>query len=235
MLPPWLTVPASSPGAWLAVPAYVVADGEHLVSYIATGAEFGFPTGNRPTPGGRHPRAGRRRWSEHRCLMTQPVDERYAVWHFWDGPVRTFRCWNLNIETAFVRTELGYDAQDIELDIVVAPDGSYVVKDDDVMDDRISDSRFSAETVAWICRQATIAPDVRHDVHTPTTCVCTGPCTNPTVSRIMAPGNPRSMGAALDVAAVTPVTSWIPTLAAWKCTWPPCGNRSQTPSPTNRR
>ena len=151
LFPDELAPPPTPRGVWLAVPVFVVADdAEHLVSYIAPGAEFGFPAGTWPTADGRHPWADRTGWSGAGCLMVQRPGEHHAVWHFWDGPERTFRCWYLNIQTAFARTELGYDTQDLELDIVVAPDGSYEVKDDDVMDDRISDGRYNADTVAWI-------------------------------------------------------------------------------------
>ncbi|MCP3883324.1 MAG: DUF402 domain-containing protein [Sulfitobacter sp.] len=81
--------------------------------------------------------------------MQRPHDH-YAIWHFWDGPDREFVCWYLNLQTAFVRTPRGYDTQDLELDIVVSPDGSHVVKDAEVLDDRVAEGRFSAELIDWI-------------------------------------------------------------------------------------
>lgn len=45
---------------------------------------------------------------------------------------------------------IGYDTQDFELDIVVSPDGSYVVKDLEVLDDRVTEGRFTPELVTWI-------------------------------------------------------------------------------------
>ncbi|MEM9514147.1 MAG: DUF402 domain-containing protein [Actinomycetota bacterium] len=151
LLPGGLPTTTLPTGVWEAMPVFIVADdADRLVSYIASGAQFGFPAGTWPTADGRHPWANRTGWSGIGCLMVQRPGEHHAIWHFWDGPERTFRCWYLNIQTAFVRTEVGYDTQDLELDIVVAPDGSYAVKDDDVMDDRIADGRFDADTVAWI-------------------------------------------------------------------------------------
>ncbi|MCP5029968.1 MAG: DUF402 domain-containing protein [Actinomycetia bacterium] len=72
------------------------------------------------------------------------------VWHFWEGLDRDFVCWYLNLHTAFVRAANGYDTQDLELDIVVFPDGSHVVKDAEVLDDRVGEGRFSPELVDWI-------------------------------------------------------------------------------------
>lgn len=72
------------------------------------------------------------------------------VWHFWTGSERTFACWYINLQASFVRTEIGYDTQDFELDVVVSPDGSFVVKDLEVLDDRVAEGRFSSELVGWV-------------------------------------------------------------------------------------
>lgn len=141
----------SADGVWLEVPVFVVDDSPaQLVSYTAAGARFSFPDGPWPTPTGRHPWSGRAAWEGHGCLMVQRPEDHYAVWHFWDGPDRDFVCWYLNLQTAFVRASDGYSTQDLELDIVVFPDGSHVVKDDEVLDDRVAEGRYSAELVAWV-------------------------------------------------------------------------------------
>ena len=148
---------AVQPGAdwfgkpWLAVPVFVVEDSdEALVTYIAPGAEFGFPPGVWPTPDGRHPWGGRRGWSGHGALMVQKPGEHYAVWHFWTGPERTFAYWYINLQTAFVRTAVGYDTQDLELDIVVQPDGTWTLKDLELLDQRVAEGRFSAQLAHWV-------------------------------------------------------------------------------------
>jgi hypothetical protein len=136
---------------WLAVPVHVVEDtDEALVTYIAPGAEFGHFPGEWPTPDKHHPWAGRRAWTGHGCLMVQRPGDHHAVWHFWSGDAREFECWYINIQSDFVRTERGYDTQDLELDIVVFPGGEWLVKDDDVLVDRIDEGRFSPLLVAWI-------------------------------------------------------------------------------------
>jgi len=141
----------SATGVWLEAPVFVVADSAaQLVSYMAPGAPFRFPDGRWPTPDGRHPWSDRAGWSGHGCLMVQRPDDHVAVWHFWDGPDRDFVCWYLNLQTAFVRTPDGYSTQDLELDIIVFPDGTHVVKDDEVLDDRVAEGRYSSELVAWV-------------------------------------------------------------------------------------
>lgn len=128
---------------------------EVLVSYIAPGAQFGFPSGHWPTVNGLHPWSERESWFGHGCLMVQRPGDHYAVWHFWDGPDREFSCWYLNLQTSFVRTRTECNTQDLELDIVVFPDGSHMVKDDmvkddDVLDHRVTEGRYSIELVRWI-------------------------------------------------------------------------------------
>lgn len=120
------------------------------MTYIAPGAEFGFPDGEWPTPDGRHPWSARRGWIGHGALMVQRPGDHHAVWHFWSGLDREFACWYINLQTAFVRTTIGYDTQDLELDIPVRPDGRWTVKDLDVLEDRITEGRFSPQLVRWI-------------------------------------------------------------------------------------
>lgn len=136
---------------WIAVPVHMVEDTDDaLVTYLPSGAQFGFLDGSWPTPDGRHPWSSRQRWVGHGCLMVQRPGEHYAVWHFWSGPDREFSHWYINLQTAFERTKFGYDTQDLELDIVVSPDGSWIFKDDDVLADRIREGRYSEPFVEWI-------------------------------------------------------------------------------------
>lgn len=144
-------LPAWHGDSWIEWPVHVVEHStDRLVSFTAPGAAFTFPEGQWPIEGGRHPWAGNARWKGHGCLMLQPAGSDYAVWHFWDGPERDFVCWYINLQSAYVLNDSGYDTQDLELDIVVSPDGSWELKDDEVMDQRVGEGRFTAESVAAI-------------------------------------------------------------------------------------
>lgn len=137
--------------AWAALPVYVVEDhGEDFVAYIPPGAELGFVDGEWPTVDGRHPWDGRSRWEGHGALMVHHVGDPFAIWHFWKGPDREFTCWYINLQAPFVRSTIGFDTQDFELDIVVFPDGSWIFKDLEVLDDRVAEGRFTAELVDWV-------------------------------------------------------------------------------------
>lgn len=139
-----------SQGIRFGLPVFVVEDtAERLVTYIAPGAEFGFPVGRWPTDDRLHPWHGRTAWQGEGCLMVQRPGDHHAIWHFWRES-RELIAWYVNLQTDFVRTEHGYDTQDLELDVVVSPDGSFELKDDDVMDQRVDDGRFTPELVAWV-------------------------------------------------------------------------------------
>lgn len=151
--PDEVATPSPASGVWLEVPVHVIEDRpDRLVTFITPGATFEFPDGDWPTPDGRHPWYGRGEWNGHGCLMVHRPRDHFAVWHFWDGPDRDFSCWYLNLQTELVRTPIGYDTQDLELDIIVKPDGTHEVKDAEVLDDRVAEGRYSAELVSWIRR-----------------------------------------------------------------------------------
>jgi hypothetical protein len=139
--------------AWLEVPVVVVRDEpELLATYIAEGTSFSFPAGEFPTPDGRHPWHGRESWEGNGVLMLQRPGEAHAIWVFWTGAERAFRGWYVNLQEPFRRTEQGYDTQDLELDIWVPLDEPWEWKDDDVLDERIHEGRYTEEQVAatWV-------------------------------------------------------------------------------------
>lgn len=146
-------VPWSGQPVWLVVPVHVVEDtDEALVTYLATGAELGFPEGAWPTDDGRHPWSTRPSWEGHGTLMVQRPGEHHAVWHFWKGADRHLDCWYVNLQTAFVRTPIGYDTQDLELDLVVPghDPSAWFTKDRELLDQRVVEGRFSPALRDWI-------------------------------------------------------------------------------------
>ena len=127
--------------AWLEVPVVVVRDDPGLLAtYIPEGAPFAFPPGPEV-----HPWAGRERWQGHGVLMLQRPREDYAVWVFWRGARRELAAWYVNIQEPFRRTPRGYDTQDLELDLVIHPDGRVEVKDDELLDQRVREGRFTQD------------------------------------------------------------------------------------------
>ena len=142
--------------AWLEVPVIVVHDGDELLAtFIAQGAPFRFPPGPWPTAHGRHPWHGKRRWHGHGVLMLQQPGEAHAVWLFWRGAQRSFAGWYVNIQEPFRRTPVGcdtqgYETQDLELDIWIPLDRPWEWKDEELLERRVDEGRFTGEQVAKI-------------------------------------------------------------------------------------
>jgi hypothetical protein len=133
---------------WMAVSVIVVTDEpELLVSYLPEGAVFAFPSPDHDL--GPHPWQGRGAWDGHGVLMLQRPGERYAVWHFWHGRERAFSGWYVNLQEPFRRTPIGYDTHDLELDVWIPAGGKWSFKDDELLDVRVAEGRFTAaEAVA---------------------------------------------------------------------------------------
>jgi Protein of unknown function (DUF402) len=126
---------------WCVAPVVVVEDApELLVTYLPEEAPFAFP----PSADGRpHPWLGKRRWKGHGVLTLRRPGEAYAVWHFWEGPERSFAGWYLNLEEPFRRTRIGYDTQDLELDVWIPVDGHWRFKDEEKLDERVGEGRYT--------------------------------------------------------------------------------------------
>jgi len=119
----------------MATVVVVVADvPDLLATYLPEGAQFAFADGH---PLGPHPWSGRPAWQGHGVLMLQRPGESYAVWHFWDGPQRDFAGWYVNLQEPFRRTTLGFDTQDLELDLWAPAEGGWALKDNDLLDVRV--------------------------------------------------------------------------------------------------
>jgi Protein of unknown function (DUF402) len=137
--------------AWAEIAVLCVEDTDELLAtYIPEGAPIRFP----PAPFGPHPWLGKERWHGHGTLMLQRPADWYAVWVFWSGPKREFRGWYLNLQEPFRRTELGYDTQDLELDIWLPREGGYELKDDERLEQRVEEGRFTPEQVREIRAEA---------------------------------------------------------------------------------
>jgi uncharacterized protein DUF402 len=136
--------------AWMQTRVRVVRDDPGLlVTYLAEGTPFEFPPGPEV-----HPWAGRGAWEGHGVLMLQRPDELHAIWVFWEGENRDFACWYVNIQEPFRRTVDGFDTQDLELDVLVWPDGRVDLKDDELLDVRVQEGRFTQDQARATRREA---------------------------------------------------------------------------------
>jgi hypothetical protein len=130
----------------------VVADEPELLAlYMPEGSPLRFTSDFFGEP---HPWSSTDRWRGHGVLQLQRPGELHAVWVFWTGADRDFAAWYVNIQEPFRRTRLGFDTQDLELDIVVAPRGSWRLKDDEKLEEWVERGRWTPEEVASIRGEA---------------------------------------------------------------------------------
>jgi hypothetical protein len=130
---------------------FVVEDSPSLLAlYMPESSPFAFADDFFGAP---HPWSSRDRWEGQGVLQLQRPGEMHAVWVFWHGPEREFRGWYVNLQEPFRGTELGFDTQDLELDIIVRPDGSWSYKDDEKLAGWVKRGRWIEDDVAAIRRE----------------------------------------------------------------------------------
>jgi hypothetical protein len=136
--------------AWMQTRVRVVRDDPGLLAtYIAAGTPFEFPPGPEL-----HPWSARRAWEGHGTLMLQRPDELHAIWVFWQGPLREFAGWYVNIQEPFRRTAEGFDTQDLELDVWIPAGRDWQLKDDELLDVRVDEGRFTQDQADAARREA---------------------------------------------------------------------------------
>lgn len=132
-------------GAW---GGYVVQDtDEEIVLFMPEGAPLAF---TKDFFGAPHPWSWRDRWLGHGIVQLHRPGEMHSVWVFWKGPTRELSAWYVNLEEPWRRSPLGFDTQDLELDIVIERGGSWSFKDDELLDQWRERGRWTREEVAEI-------------------------------------------------------------------------------------
>ena len=135
---------------YLEWPVRVVEDtGERIAVYLAEGTRFTFPPASWPFEG-EHPWASREAWEGHGLLVTHRLRDAFAIWHFWEGPERTFAGWYVNLQAPFRRDGTAFDTQDHELDLWITADGAWKWKDEEALLDWVRQGRFTEAEAAAI-------------------------------------------------------------------------------------
>ncbi|CAN5126355.1 hypothetical protein BH09ACT12_BH09ACT12_23460 [soil metagenome] len=150
--------------AWLACPVRVDSDdgdapGGVLAVVLEDGAPFTFDD-LEPV----HPWAAHDAWRGPTVLQLRRPGDWYSVWKFF-GPAsegHPFRFWYLNIERPVVRTPdgRGIDTDDLELDLVVDPDGTRHWKDVEYLTARLAEARFDVPTLLRVLDTAATLTDL---------------------------------------------------------------------------
>jgi hypothetical protein len=108
---------------WASWSERVVADNGILVTLQREGTPLTFP--EHPVP---HPWGHLDAWQGTTVLKLRREDDWYAVWRFFDAD-GGFLSSYLNFETPYVRCADGIEVNDLQLDIVIPPDGDWRWKD----------------------------------------------------------------------------------------------------------
>lgn len=144
-----------------ALPVRVVEDGPELTMlYLAAGTPIkarAMPDGT-PIPRDmpylerqRLPIAvGDRVWKDKNVLILARPGEAHDIRLYWDAKTGAFRHWYVNLQDPLRRVSAGFDTADHVLDLDVAPDLTWLWKDEHEFADALSVGRFSAQEGAAI-------------------------------------------------------------------------------------
>lgn len=151
---------------WAARPLTVVEDaGDRLLLWIPRGTVRKVPVTppSRPDPPVRKDRVienlarcdwtmGDHVWDVSSLWIVRPGDW-HAVWVSWVG-AGAHLGWYVNLQMPYRRSEIGIDAMDLMLDVVVEPDRTWRWKDDDEFDEIVDRGIFAPTTAARVRGEA---------------------------------------------------------------------------------
>ena len=130
-------------------PRIVVRDDEDVVVlYLPVGTPAKLPAHDgRPIRGqaDRHWDLLDQNWHTSSLLTVIPCGRAHCIDLLWEGRNGAFAGWYVNIQEPIRRSRLGFDTDDLILDITVQPDGSWQWKDEDELEEAIGLGRFTEE------------------------------------------------------------------------------------------
>ena len=96
------------------------------------------------------------RWAE--LLVLVVPGERRATWVRWSAD-RTFQGWAVNLQSELIRTRLGFDIWDHQLDILVDPDRRWRYKDENELELSVELGRMTRDVANEVRAEARRAVD----------------------------------------------------------------------------
>jgi len=130
---------------WIAHSVTVVQDtADLLVTYLTPGAPCKVPQGLIDRKWGGATNGGSRWdeqdagdwqlvdwiWRQRRALIFMPPNKYYAVFLFWLEETEEFEGWYVNFQLPYRKTEWSIDTLDLEIDLIIKPDGTHYWKDE---------------------------------------------------------------------------------------------------------
>jgi hypothetical protein len=144
----------------MAMPMTIVADEEDLIGlYVAPGTVNKRRSGTRGGPRGRQliEDTGRHEdwvWRGDGRLMLHRPGAGHAVSLFWREEDHSFLDWYVDVLEPLRRTPLGFDTRDLTLDVVIAPDRTWRLKDEDELAWSVEQEQFTEAQAAAIHAEA---------------------------------------------------------------------------------
>ena len=144
---------------WLAQSVTVVQDSpSETVLLLRPGAECAYPSGywrwkqGDTSQGNRWDDVRSRAWTlrrfqwhTKRLLMLMRPGQIYALYLIWDDASGRFQGYYINFQTPFVRTALGFNILDLELDIEIDPQFQISIKDAELYREGVQQGCITAE------------------------------------------------------------------------------------------
>ena len=130
---------------WLHFPERVVGDDGVLATLHVDGTPLTFPE----HPRGPHPWSHQTHWQGATVLKLRRDGDWYSVWKFFDVAA-AFQCWYVNFEQPYRRRPDGIDIDDLQLDLVIEPDGASRWKDVEDLAPALAAGRMDAEQLRHV-------------------------------------------------------------------------------------
>ncbi|MCP3420823.1 DUF402 domain-containing protein [Nocardioides pinisoli] len=129
-------------------------DGTVLATVQADGTPMSFPP--HPVP---HPWGHLDAWTGTTVLKLRRTGDWYSVWRFFDAD-GAFVGWYVNFETPVVRVDGAVEVNDLQLDIVVEPDGAWRWKDVQHLAPSLASGRISQGELLAVLAEAERVADL---------------------------------------------------------------------------
>jgi predicted RNA-binding protein associated with RNAse of E/G family len=89
-------------------------------------------------------------WDTYRVLRLIRPGDSHSLELFWEDETRAFAGWYVNLQEPLRRAPLGFDTDDLVLDIWVEPDGTWEWKDEDELEQAVRLGRFTSTEAGQI-------------------------------------------------------------------------------------
>lgn len=89
-------------------------------------------------------------WQQRRALILMPPDKYYAIFLFWLEGTVEFEGWYVNFQLPFRKTDWTIDTLDLEIDLIIGPDGAWRWKDETEYLDGVNRGSIPADVAAKV-------------------------------------------------------------------------------------